>query len=220
MWGDYPELDFGLAAFVVGAITLGGMDVVEAKSVLGVVGDKGERVAYRHDEPTKSGDVLLGFGKYIEIPDPSPQIEELPSLLHIPQVLCSNSSYGCHRGKPTHASSSGAQKAGTGFSGGPIKIETSRQWSVTQITTGMHRHALRRSIAAILPDRTEPPIVLPNGGTLPKWGNASGENKCTFVSNQRFSGQFCLLSGGPPERNGEGGNDNGSQSSNHSFVGL
>ncbi len=61
-----------LAAFVVGAITLGVMNIVEPKSVLGVAGDVGERVAYRHDQPTKSGDVFLGIGEYIEIPNPSP----------------------------------------------------------------------------------------------------------------------------------------------------
>ena len=96
-----------LAAFVVGAITLGVMDVVEAKSVLGVVGDIGERVAYRHDHPTKSGDVLFGVGEYIEIPNPSPQIKELPLLLHVPQVLRSNSSHRKVRSKTACAGTSG-----------------------------------------------------------------------------------------------------------------
>src|SRR5258708_36518512 len=116
------------------------MDVVEPKSVLWVVGVKGERVAYRHDNPTKSGDVLFGVGKHIEIPNPPPQIKELPYLLHVLQVLWSKGGHRKVRSETAHAGSSGAQKTGAGLGSGPIKIETSWQWSITQVTTGMHRH--------------------------------------------------------------------------------
>ena len=96
-----------LATFIVGAITLGVMDGGEGKSVLGVVGDIGERVAYRHDQPTKSSDVFFSVGEHIEIPNPSPQIKELPLLLHVPQVLRSNSSHRKVRSKTACAGTSG-----------------------------------------------------------------------------------------------------------------
>ena len=173
-------------------------------------------VSVRENSPAEIGDMFGGIGKHVIVPGPTPKIEELSSLLHVDEVLSANRGAGpwsqsaCGRGfwsDKTRARRVVARKS-----------IVSWHWTIAQFTIGPEFHIPSWGFAAVLPNRSESPIVVSGLISFPKAVEVFGENEGLSVGNQGLSGEIILPSGRTPECCRERGYDDGGKSGDRSIV--
>jgi hypothetical protein len=174
------------AAFVVGAITSGKVDIAEAQSVSRGAGFIIERVARHGDSPSKSRDVLLCIGKNVVITSPSPQIQKLSAELHVLQVLRSQGCGWMQWSEPSVATLLGAEQSASDLTI-VYKLIVTRQFGVTQFARGMEREPNGWSFSRVFDGSAEAPIILACLRVpFPITKYVFENDKSPLIGNQRF----------------------------------
>jgi hypothetical protein len=211
-----------LAALIVGAVTLSVVDVGKTEAT-GFARFRTWRecfgVADWRKKPTESSYVIRSAGKYIIVLRPSPHIDEFSVCLGVQNIL------GRNGGPPGSGDETAPQgtlrsdKCRAGLYRGMIEVEPGRGDRGPNFAFREHSHVLGRGVPAILPLRSEVPLVFTGFlGNIPKLTGTEGENERSFVGYQRLFRKPRLSVGDAGQNYGEHCDDKCSDSRNGSVV--
>lgn len=211
-----------MAVLVLGVISLGSLHVVKSHapdSWRDSTGNELKRVSNWGDSPTEMGQMTWRPRKSILISCPSPEIQKLPLLLDINNVLRRDAWRRNRRSEPARRSHFGTEKTAS-YRGVTGKGIIGWQKTISQFAIALVDKILRCRVAAVLPDGPKSPIVLVRLGEalLPIRKDRVRENERLLVSNQRLAGEIGLTSSCAPEGEREGSDDHGCESGNRAIV--
>ena len=206
--GDYALLDYlvrsclrgrrqaggSTGTFLVCTIALLMMDVAECKALSTVhqlAWNISPRVSCWYDNPTEPSNVLRRVRENIGISSPAKQIDNFSAVLNIQNILRENWRRRSLRSDPTHCGYFWWDKRRAHGDSWIIKIKPNSQEGIPDNALDVHRHVPSRGIAAVLPYRSELPIIRASlFASFPKWGYAGGENESAFAGDHRIPGNI------------------------------
>ena len=182
--------------------------------------DKLRWVSYDDNDPAISSDVFRGAGEYIEIFDPSPQIDKLFALLSIKNVLrcySSSSGYGTSvqiNPRGNHASNNIAIN---GAAVPRTERISCRECGISNLTVSIHSQLSGWCLSTIPQHRSESPVIQAGSGILAPFRiNTSGKDSGALVRYQSVLCDLGLISYRAPLFGGVAGVNNRSESDHDS----
>ena len=197
------------------------MNVAKEQSVIRVVRDERVGIPLGHYLPAESSDVFGCTGEYIEILNPSDQIESFSGLLNIGNILSSYCGERWHGSDAEEAVEFWTKQSSLRIGIGKIEIKVGREQRVAQLTDDMQSQVSRWRIPAISPIRLESPVVERGGSVfLVTLIESNREYERLLIGYQSLSGEKRLATGGEPQGASKRSNSDHRQRSNALLISL
>lgn len=183
------------------------------------IGDENERVPVKDYPPTKLSDVPGGAGKYIAVPNPSPQINEFSAGDCIRNVLSGDGSLIVLRCHGARIIRSRRHEPGLLIANPVVELVSLRIGGISDFAHRFDLDRRGRRITAVAPVHNESPTICPVRFEGPKLLEIAGEYECRFVSNEGLFREASLTVSNASQNNRENGNDQGGKSADSGIVG-